>query len=416
MSNIFGYDSSFGGQSSSSSSNGLFGVNLVDYASIRNGSYRKLVTAHYKNIEEEEGKSSSSSASGVKDSKQTLTSISDAAAELKDAASNVRSLFKTTQTGRGYSQVDYDTDEMYSAVKDFVKSYNSLIDSAANAETTSILKTAKNMTTYTAANKKALESVGITVGSDNKLSIDEDKFKEASKSRVQSLFQSTGGYAYQVSAKASNISVNTANLAKKVESSKTGKSTQSALKSFGTSSDSTKTLGTIEDAAESASKSLAKLLETGYKSKFNKVNKTDENGKVYMDYDKDAIYSAVKDFLKDYNTLLDKTEDSKTQSIVQARKTMINYAAANKSKLSDMGITIDSNNKISINEEVFKKADMSDVKSLFQDKGSFGKQLEQQISKIDMYAENEAAKSNTYNNDGNYTYNYNSGDWFNTSF
>ncbi|MCM1257113.1 MAG: hypothetical protein NC307_04595 [Roseburia sp.] len=414
MSNIFGYDSY--GSNSSSSSNGLFGVNLVDYASIRNGSYRKLVAAHYANEKaEEEG--STSSSNGVKDSKQTLTSIGDAASELKDAASKVRSLFKTTNTGKGYSQVDYDTDEMYSAVKDFIKSYNSLIDSAEKSETSSISKTAKNMTTYTAANKKALEAVGITVGSDSKLSIDEDKFKEASKSRVQSLFQSTGGFAYQISSKASRISITTTDLAKKVDSSKTGKSGQSsALKSFGTSSDSTKTLGTIEDAAESASKSLAKLLETGYKSKFNKVNKTDENGKIYMDYDKDAIYSAVKDFIKNYNTLLDKTEDSKTQSITQARKTMINYVAANKSKLSDMGITIDSNNKISINEEAFKKADMATVKSLFQDKGSLGKQLEQQISKIDMYAENEASKSNTYNNDGNYTYNYNSGDWFNTSF
>ena len=79
MSNIFGNDL-FGSQSSSSS-NGLFGVNLVDYASIRNGSYRKLVTAHYKNLDEEEGKTSSSK-SGVKDSKQTLNSISEAASSL----------------------------------------------------------------------------------------------------------------------------------------------------------------------------------------------------------------------------------------------------------------------------------------------------------------------------------------------
>lgn len=418
MSNIFGYDS-FGSQSSSSS-NGLFGINLVDYASIRNGSYRKLVSAHYANQKaEEEG--SSSSSNGVKDSKQTLNSITNAASNLKDSASALlakgnKALFQTKTDANGNSYVDYDTDKMYKAVKEFADNYNSMLDAAANSEDTKILRSAKNMVSYTEANKKALAAVGITVGSDNKLTVDEDDFKAASKARVQSLFNDTGSYAYQISSKADSIKFTSTDLAKKADynSSQTYKS--SLKSSISTSKDSTKTLGNIQDAADDAKKSLAVLLESGYKSKFNKVTTTDKNGNTVTDYDKDAIYKAVSDFINDYNTLLKKTDDSKTSNITQARKTMTNYVQANKSALSAMGITIGSDNKLSISESTFKDADMSKVKSLFQDKDSLGKQLEQQITKINTYAESEASKSNTYKDNGSYSYNYNSGDWYNSLF
>ena len=412
MSNYF--SDLFGlGNSSSSSSNDPFGINLTDYASIKNGSYRKLLAANYQKTQEEEG--TSSSTSGVKDSKQTLTSISDAASDLQKSISTVSSLFKTEKDENGRTVVNYDEDKMYKALKDFVNSYNSLLDEVENAETTSLLRTGTSLVSFTKANQKALESVGISVGSDNKLSIDEDKFKEASKSSVQSLFQSTGGYAYQVDAKASNLKVNANELAKKVKGSSTGSSKSTGLSSLSTSKDNTKTLANIQEAAEKASKSLAVLLESGYKSKFKTETKKDADGKYYEDYDKDGIYSAVKDFIKDYNSLLDKTEDSSTSSIAQARKSLINYAKANESALKEIGITIDSDDNLVIDKDKFMNADMAKVKALFQNSGSFGKQVEAQYTKIGIYAENEASKSNTYSGSGNYSYNYNSGDWFNST-
>ena len=412
MSDFFSYDW-FGTSSSSSSNNSSFGINLADYASIKNGSYRKLVSSYYKKTQNEEGISSSSS-SGVKDSKQTLTSISDAASNVKDSISKVSSLFKTQKDASGHSVVDYDEDEMYKALKDYVDNYNDLLDASGNAETTSLLRSATSLVSYTKTNRNALEAIGISVGSDNKLSIDEDKFKEASKARVQSLFQSTGGYAYQVDAKASNLKNTADSLAKKVQSSGISSSKKTGLSSLSTSKDSTKTLGSIQEAAEKAKKSLSVLFESGSKSKFNKVTKTDESGKSYTDYDTDEIYSAVKDFIKDYNSLINSTEKSKTSSITQARKTLINYAKANATALGELGITIDSDDNLVINEKKFKNADMEKVKALFQNSGSFGKQVEAQYTKIAFYAETAASKSNTYDYSGNYSYNYNAGDWFNS--
>lgn len=424
MAGISGYDSSSVGTlfsslnstTSNSASSDFLGISYTDYASLKNGSYRKLVSAYYKKMDAENGSTSSSVSN---DSKQTLTSINGAASDLKESASALLtkgkdSLFKTKTDEKGNSYVDYDTDEVYKAVKSFVDDYNSMLDAAAESDTTSILRAAMSMLSYTSANEKALAEVGITIGSDSKLSIDEDKFKEASKARVQSLFQSTGGYAYQINAKATNIDSYVNMELKKANSSSKAESYKSSLKSTSTSKDSTKTLGTIEDAAEAANKSLSKLRATGSSSLFKKVNTTDADGNVVTDYDKDAIYKAVKSFITDYNTLLDKTEDSDTTSILQARKTMINYTSANKTALAAVGITIGSDNSLSIDEDKFKESDMARVKSLFQDSYGFGEKVEAQISKIDTYAEKEASKSNTYSDSGSYTYNYNSGDWYNS--
>ena len=410
MNTLFSSMGSTGGGSSD-----MLGISYTDYASIKNGSYGKLVSAYYKKVETEDGKSSSSST--IKDSKEKLNSINDAAGKLADSADKLLnkgkdSLFKTKTDGAGHSYVDYDTDEVYKAVKDFVNDYNDFLDSASEADTTKLLRAAKNMVSYAKANESTLKAIGITVGSDNKLSVDEDKFKEASKARVQSVFQSTGGFAYQVKAKASTVSNYAADMAKQVsESSSTHKDTSTT--STSTSKETRKRLAAIEDAAEAAKSSLSKLLETGTKSVFNKVTQTTD-GVTTTDYDKDGIYKAVKSFIKDYNTLLDKTEDSETKNIIQARKTMMNYVAANKTALSAMGITIDSDNNLSINETKFKDADMDKVKSLFQDKNSMGEQVNNQITKIDTYAEKEASKANTYNDSGSYSYNFNSGDLYNS--
>lgn len=420
MAGISGYDSyslgmlfsSTENAKNNSSSSDLLGISYTDYASLKNGSYRKLVSAYYTKVENESG----SSSSVTKDSKQTLSSIKEAANDVKTSASALLtkgkdSLFQMKTDGKGNSYVEYDTDAVYKAVKNFISDYNSLIDVAAESDTTSILRNATSMVKYTAANEKVLSEVGITVGSDNKLSIDENKFQNASKARVQSLFQSTGGYAYQINAKATSIHSYASMEAKKAGDD-TAESYKSSLKSTSTSKDTTKTLGAIEEAAESAKKSLSALRTTGSKSLFNQVTRTDEEGNSVTGYDTDAIYKAVKGFIKDYNTLVDKTEASDTKNILQARRTMINDTLANKTALAAVGITMDSDNNLSIDEEKFKEADMAKVKSLFQNSNSFGKEIEEQISKIDTYAELEASKSNTYSESGTYTYNYNSGDLY----
>lgn len=185
--------------------------------------------------------------------------------------------------------------------------------------------------------------------------------------------------------------------------------------STSTAKDDTKTLAKIEDAAEELKSASDALLDKTKKSVFNKVTTTDAKGNTTTDYDKDAIYKKVSAFVDSYNNLLKKSEDSNTNGILNAVSSMVRTTDSNEKLLSKVGITVGVDNKLSIDEETFKKADMSLVKSLFNGNGSYGYQVSAKASLADYYAEREASRGNTYGNKGSYTYNYNTGEIYNTT-
>ena len=97
------------------------------------------------------------------------------------------------------------TDEAYKAVTDFVKNYNSLVSSTGDSTSRYILNTASTMVRYTKANSDLLKQIGISIGSDNKLTVDEGKFKSADMAVARSVFTGAGSYGQTISAKASTI-------------------------------------------------------------------------------------------------------------------------------------------------------------------------------------------------------------------
>ena len=148
--------------------------------------------------------------------------------------------------------------------------------------------------------------------------------------------------------------------------------------STSTSKDDTKTLAKIEDAAGDMKESAAALQTVGKKSVFEKVTKTDDEGVTTTDYDRDAIYKAISQFADDYNTLLDSAEDSDTTSILRGAKSMINVTKANERLLGKVGITVDANNRLSVDKDALAKAETTDLKSLFQARGAYGYQIQTQ--------------------------------------
>jgi hypothetical protein len=190
--------------------------------------------------------------------------------------------------------------------------------------------------------------------------------------------------------------------------------------STSTSKDNTTQLKSIETAAESLKSSADKLLETGSKSLFNgkEVTTTDEAGvaTTKTEYDTDALFKAVSSFVNDYNNVIDKAGDSNTSSIINRVNSLSNMTKSNKNLLERVGITIGENGKLSIDEEVFKKADMTTAKTLFNGTGSYGFQVSAQASLIDFAAANEAAKANTYSASGSFNNSNSSGNLFNTYF
>lgn len=187
-----------------------------------------------------------------------------------------------------------------------------------------------------------------------------------------------------------------------------------------TAKDSAKTLSEIEGAADGLKESADALLKTGSKSVFNKIDveSTDEYGmtQTSKEYDVNAIYKSVSGFVEDYNKVIKQAGASETSAIQNRVRYMMGATSANKSLLSKVGITINSDNTLSLDEKTFKEADVTTAKSLFNGSNSYAYRVSAQASLIDYTAEKEAAKANTYTVNGNYSSNYNTGSIYDFGF
>ncbi|NLG04420.1 MAG: hypothetical protein GX567_11430, partial [Clostridia bacterium] len=186
---------------------------LFDYASIKNGSYGKLVKAYYaKNSDTakntEEIKTENKNNSQVKGDADALKSAAD---EL--VASGSKSVFNQTDIKGedGVTKKGYDYDAIYKSVKKFADKYNDLVGSAGNSESDAVLSRTLSMIKNTSKNENLLGKVGITIGEDNKLTVDEKKLKAASINDLKALFSGAGSYAYSISSSASLIADKAAN-------------------------------------------------------------------------------------------------------------------------------------------------------------------------------------------------------------
>ncbi len=197
-------------------SSSMSGIDLSTYASIKNGSYKKLLKHYYAQNNPKTGSSSNSSSKTdwdpttgnktVSKNKNNAMSVRDDAEQLSKTVSKLgkSSLWEKKQVKAedGTVTEEYDKDAIYKAVSEFVKDYNSLIESSGNSEDTRVLRTASNMVNYTKANKDMLEGIGISIGKDNKLSIDEKAFKDSEMASVKSAFQGVGSYGRSVASNA----------------------------------------------------------------------------------------------------------------------------------------------------------------------------------------------------------------------
>lgn len=203
-----GLNNSFSGTSLS------YGIDFTTYNSIKNGSYSKLMRKYYSNqaSESTDGATANKNTGKVQSidiQKNNATVNRDNAASLVDSASELKkySLWsKVDKTDKnGNTAKKYDTDKIAKAVSSFVKNYNSLVSSTADSSSRYVLNSASNMVNYTRVNADLLKKIGISVGSDNKLTVDEDKLKASDMAVVKSVFKDSGSFGQTISAKASTI-------------------------------------------------------------------------------------------------------------------------------------------------------------------------------------------------------------------
>ena len=91
-------------------------------------------------------------------------------------------------------------------VEAFIDDYNTTIESLKKSDSIDALRKGMYMTNSTKAYARALSRSGIEVGSDNKLTLNEINFNEATDGALSSLFNGRYSFANKVADKASDIS------------------------------------------------------------------------------------------------------------------------------------------------------------------------------------------------------------------
>lgn len=211
------YSSLFGG-GAPYIDNGMGGINVSDYAMIKNGSYGKLMKAYYAKQDADKLSQSGDSSKTLMLMRSSADSLKKSAQALGDASLYEKKKFKKKdeETGEETEAWDYDWDAIAKAVKTFVDDYNSVVEQAGNSETKNVLRNAAWMTSITEKAGNLLSKAGITIGKGNKLEFDEEALKKKTTgtsgiefdniSALKSMFTGYGSFASKIAQKASAIS------------------------------------------------------------------------------------------------------------------------------------------------------------------------------------------------------------------
>lgn len=164
-----------------------------------------------------------------------------------------------------------------------------------------------------------------------------------------------------------------------------------------------KQLTEVKDAADSLYSSAAKLTDTSStKSLFKNVQSVTGE-----------ISSAVKNFVNDYNSLVEEAADTSNSKVTGKVSFMTSQTNAYKSSLENIGITINDDKTLTVDEKKLNSADVNDVKKLFNGSSSMAYQTFVRASSISSAAENASTTSGLYGSDGAYDNYYNSAyNWY----
>lgn len=163
--------------------------------------------------------------------------------------------------------------------------------------------------------------------------------------------------------------------------------------------DTAKNLNTVADAATSLQTAATKLaaVKTGTSSLYAKktIVDTNEDGttSTRSDYDYDTLVKSVQSFVSAYNETLDSVGKVASSSVQQKTKWLTQLTNQYKDELAGVGITVDKDGRMALNEETFRGKDMTELQDFFEGTDSVVGKLARKASSLAGAAELQATRA-----------------------
>lgn len=190
-------DSLFGSSQSAGTGSFFSASNFGDLAMMKSGVYTKMLRSYISQVSEDSDSETSSKTNsdtafrnmvsekmeGMR--KKETTPVDEGAKALSGVKGAAKKLETAAQELSGMDFDNSSREDLYKAAKQFVSSYNSVVTSASKTDDASIGQSVQWMKESMKSNEKQLEKIGITVGKDGALALDEKKFMAANLSDIQ---------------------------------------------------------------------------------------------------------------------------------------------------------------------------------------------------------------------------------------
>lgn len=153
----------------------------------------------------------------------------------------------------------------------------------------------------------------------------------------------------------------------------------------------------------------AKFKSLSNSKSFSKALENTAATLIKADYtDKKGSLKSVKSFITAYNNLVESSENIESSSILRREVFMTGRTLTYASHLKKLGIQIEKNNTLSINEVKFEMAEPMEIEEVLKGRLGFAERIGRQASIISNIAENKMNSINkTYNRNGKfYSYGY----------
>lgn len=286
---------------------------------------------------------------------------------------------------------ELDVDAYKAQAQSFVDNYNSMIDKLANSENQSVLQKGVLMVNTAKVYTSSLQRAGITLGSDNKLTLADDLSKVKALD-VKTLF-GTNGFSDKVISKARDINSLSGGYGVFTKSFVSNSSSSSSATDDGKKDEALGSLKELTSAVKDTTNALKDFVQGLGKDdvEFSTVDYTD----------------TAKSFAENFNKLIDQLSKTDNKSVKEKGTALNSMVKSYQFALKRAGITVGNDGKLTIND--VKDLKESDVKYALDNS-----MLDKIIQKADQIGSlSSSASAMGYSANSTAAYAYNIGALFN---